>query len=1068
MSHSYPLLMLAVASCAHAAQSLPALAISSPAPNAVVAGPVTFTSNAQKIPGVDSVEYLLDGKRFSAPVKSPFTLAWHTTYAYSGTYTIQALGRDSSAREIARSTIGTFVIVNGPGEIRLTTPRFTTTPIKGVVSVSADVVLAPNRQLERVLQAVDGKYGSPVYSTSISNQIDTSQLRNGAHEVTIAAFDGITSQSGAAFLRMPFWTDNGHTLQEVRTSFRSLFLRPGGVAQLTTRAVYTDGQEEAVSSGVSYSSNNRFVTVDAGGKVSALASGVAHITVSALGKTTDVRVSVDDLAGFPHLAKGGSILNNYDPDRSLFLRTLFFLDPEQAIARSPGLAAQVQQAGVNCLTTGLYYNPVGQTLDFAHWKANFDSAWVQTAKVAQDNGFCLFFTGDDISRTPREMNNSLTGAYSAQAIQYALGVVRDSGLAVGMDMTDEVSFLWGDTPTPTDNRWTTRTPSIPNSAFTQLMKIINAVPNRIPISWPVAGAHGGAIAKNWFAPAFSDYASHYWTISDNRTVYPWDSSLNQYRANMDLMIEDRLDVTDRTKPLILLTTVAGNGYMKNGPGTAFVPGQDTILVDGPTPLNVTTQVMYAVAKGFAGVRAYAYDTPAWRDERAKSPNGTRGLQTGIDPFGAGQDRWQALSAAFNLIQRIEPDLLQAQANAVDLGPDLLTGARSGPNSKVLIAINFSEATHVERVDLQPYLGGGNIVERYRLRGSDLFIDTIPASAKIQESFEPGDTVIWIFRAPAHPPSAPATPTIVPPGGNFQSPLAVTLACGTQGVDIRYTVDGTEPSLSSPLYSGGLSLPASATVKAKAFLGSTSSATATAMFVVAAPPPPPSGNNGGSADMPDVLWRLDDGSGSAAADGSGNGVTLSLFNAPMWIGQGGCRTSGCLSFDGRADYASAILDLSGTNVITVAFWLYWNQFAQDDSLLMEFGSEPFGFNSSLTGFMIDPNSSQGVGKFEVGLKGDVGYNQVVFNRPTASAWHHYAFIFDKGAPADSVITPFIDGAPVSYVKLTNASNTNSFDKNSLFLMSRLGSGLFASGRLADIRIYKRSLNASEVSLLAAVQ
>ena len=1066
MVRYYSLLLLALVRCAHAAPFVPALAIASPAANAVVAGPVNFTSNAQKLPSVDSVEYLLDGKRFSSPVKFPFALAWHTAYAFNGTYTIQAIGRDSSVREIARSAIVTFFIVNSPGDIRLTTPRFTTTPVKGVVVVAAEISLAPGRQLERAVLAVDGKLGAPFYSTSISSQIDTSQLRNGAHEVTIEAFDGITSQSGAAFLRMPFWTDNGHSLQEVRTSFRSLFLRPGGGAQLTARAVYTDGQEEVISSGVSYSSNNRFVTVDAGGKVSALASSMAHITVAALGKTTDVRVSVDDLTGFPHLAKGGAILNNYDPDSSLFLRTLFFLDPAQALARSPGLAAQVQQAGVNCLTTGLYYNPDGQNLDFAHWKANFDSAWVQTAKAAQDNGFCLFFTGDDISRTAPEMNNSLTGPYSAQAIQYALTVVRDSGLAVAMDMTDEISFLWGDTPTPTDNRWATRTPPIPNSAFTQLMKIMNAVPNRMPISWPVAGAHGGAIARNWFAPAFSDYASHFWTLTDNRTVYPWDSSLNQYRANMDQTIEDRLAVTDRTKPLILLTTVAGNGYMKNGPGTAFVPGQDTILADGPTPLNVTTQIMYAVAKGFSGVRAYAYDTPAWRDERAKSPNGTRGLQTGIDPFGAGQDRWQALSAAFNLIQRIEPDLLQAQVNAVDLGPDLLTGARSGTNSRVLIAVNFSEATHVETVDLQPYLNGGARIERYRVRGTDLITDTIPASSKIQESFEPGDTVIWIFRAEANPPAIPATPAITPAGGNFPAPLAIALTCATQGVDIHYSLDGTDPSLSSPLYSGGLSLSASATVKAKAFLGTTPSATAVAMFVIAAPPTPPVGADTGSTDLPDVLWRLNDGSGSAASDASGNGVTLSLFNAPTWIGQAGCRASGCLGFDGRADYASATVDLSGTSVITVAFWLYWNQFAEDDALIMELGSQPFGFNSSITGFMIDPNSSQGVRKFEVGLKGDVGYNQIMFDRPTAAAWHHYAFIFDKSAPADSVITPYIDGAPVAYTKLTNSLNTNGFDKNSLFLMSRLGSGLFASGKLADVRIYKRSLTASEVSLLAA--
>ena len=56
--------------------------------------------------------------------------------------------------------------------------------------------------------------------------------------------------------------------------------------------------------------------------------------------------------------------------------------------------------------------------------------------------------------------------------------------------------------------------------------------------------------------------------------------------------------------------------------------------------------------------------------------------------------------------------------------------------------------------------------------------------------------------------------------------------------------------------------------------------------------------------------------------------------------------------------------------------------------------------------------------------------------------------------------------MAYSKLTNAINTNDFERNSLFLMSRLGSNLFATGKLADVRIYQRTLDASEISLLAS--
>ncbi len=42
------------------------------------------------------------------------------------------------------------------------------------------------------------------------------------------------------------------------------------------------------------------------------------------------------------------------------------------------------------------------------------------------------------------------------------------------------------------------------------------------------------------------------------------------------------------------------------------------------------------------------------------------------------------------------------------------------------------------------------------------------------------------------------------------------------------------------------------------------------------------------------------------------------------------------FNGTSDFAvtAASLDLSGTNVLTVAFWLYWDAFANDDRFAME--------------------------------------------------------------------------------------------------------------------------------------
>jgi len=78
----------------------------------------------------------------------------------------------------------------------------------------------------------------------------------------------------------------------------------------------------------------------------------------------------------------------------------------------------------------------------------------------------------------------------------------------------------------------------------------------------------------------------------------------------------------------------------------------------------------------------------------------------------------------------------------------------------------------------------------------------------------------------------ATPTITPTGGAQTMPPVVSIATTTSGATIRYTLDGTTPSLSSPLYVYPFRVFATTTVKAKAFRsGYTSSALATTTYDV---------------------------------------------------------------------------------------------------------------------------------------------------------------------------------------------------------------------------------------------
>jgi len=82
----------------------------------------------------------------------------------------------------------------------------------------------------------------------------------------------------------------------------------------------------------------------------------------------------------------------------------------------------------------------------------------------------------------------------------------------------------------------------------------------------------------------------------------------------------------------------------------------------------------------------------------------------------------------------------------------------------------------------------------------------------------------------------ATPVFLPPAGwPCETTLAVTTTCATAGATMRYTVDGTEPSLSSPVYASPIIINATTTIKVKAYKqGYPDSVTATAMYPKAIP------------------------------------------------------------------------------------------------------------------------------------------------------------------------------------------------------------------------------------------
>jgi hypothetical protein len=63
----------------------------------------------------------------------------------------------------------------------------------------------------------------------------------------------------------------------------------------------------------------------------------------------------------------------------------------------------------------------------------------------------------------------------------------------------------------------------------------------------------------------------------------------------------------------------------------------------------------------------------------------------------------------------------------------------------------------------------------------------------------------------------ATPVINPPGGTYANIFKATITCATSGATIRYTVDGSQPTASSPVYTAAVPVTSTGiTLRARAF------------------------------------------------------------------------------------------------------------------------------------------------------------------------------------------------------------------------------------------------------------
>ncbi len=201
------------------------------------------------------------------------------------------------------------------------------------------------------------------------------------------------------------------------------------------------------------------------------------------------------------------------------------------------------------------------------------------------------------------------------------------------------------------------------------------------------------------------------------------------------------------------------------------------------------------------------------------------------------------------------------------------------------------------------------------------------------------------------------------------------------------------------------------------------------------------------------YPLDEGTGTVAADFSGNGNDATVFGA-TWFSPG--RYGAALAFDGSVDYVEAAgspsLNVSGP-ALTISAWVNIPPATTPDTVVL---SKPwFASSTSYPTYQyaveFDGSDNQTLDLYFTDSGGTLRGPYSV--KPDLGVWTHFAFSYDG-----ATVRGYLDGAERSS---TPASGSLFPRDTSLRLGVDGGFGQPYWGRLDEVRIYARALSQAEI-------
>lgn len=210
---------------------------------------------------------------------------------------------------------------------------------------------------------------------------------------------------------------------------------------------------------------------------------------------------------------------------------------------------------------------------------------------------------------------------------------------------------------------------------------------------------------------------------------------------------------------------------------------------------------------------------------------------------------------------------------------------------------------------------------------------------------------------------------------------------------------------------------------------------------------------GGSSTPEMIgnWRLDESSGTTAADSSTYGQNGTVSGGTNWTTR--CSGVGAFDFNGSSNYISIpnASQLQPTSALTIAAWIYgdsWDSGSNVNVILRKGEGNPNNYQLAIAdgqvALYLDDNDDQGIRGNSVLATGQ---------------WYHVAATWD-GSTVKIYVNGQLDNTPTSY---TGNIGT---DTRPVYIGGRSGTDYF-DGLIQDVRFYNYAFGDTEIDSLAGL-